>query len=68
MYGDYKLINRSLSQFQDMSSDVYWDVDLAWDVSDTLSVTFGGTMSSTQLPILRQNSLVVVALLHTPAR
>ena len=25
-----------------MSGDVYWDVDLAWDVSDTLSVTFGG--------------------------
>ena len=25
-----------------MGGDVYWDVDLAWDVSDTLSVTFGG--------------------------
>ena len=25
-----------------MSGDVYWDVDLNWDVSDALSVTFGG--------------------------
>ena len=25
-----------------MSGDVYWDVDLNWDVSDALSVTVGG--------------------------
>lgn len=41
-YGDNTLTNRSLSQFQEMSGDVYWDVDLTWDVSDALSVTFGG--------------------------
>ncbi len=41
-YGDYKLISRDLSQVQDMSGDVYWDLDLTWDVNDTLSVTFGG--------------------------
>jgi iron complex outermembrane receptor protein len=41
-YGDYEMTNPSLSQFQDMSGDVYWDVDLNWDVNDALSVTFGG--------------------------
>ena len=41
-YGDYEVVDRSNSQFQDMSGDVYWDVDLTWDVSDALSVTFGG--------------------------
>jgi iron complex outermembrane receptor protein len=41
-YGDYQLISRDLSQVQDMSGDIYWDLDLTWDVNDTLSVTFGG--------------------------
>ncbi len=41
-YGDYQLTNNSLSQFQDMSGDVYWDLDLTCDVSEALSVTFGG--------------------------
>ena len=41
-YGDYTLTDDSLSQFQEMSGDVYWDIDLTWDVSDALSVTFGG--------------------------
>jgi len=41
-YGDYTLTDRSLSQFQEMSGAVYWDLDLTWDVNDTLSVTFGG--------------------------
>jgi iron complex outermembrane receptor protein len=25
-----------------MSGDVYWDIDLTWDVNDVVSVTFGG--------------------------
>lgn len=33
-----------------MSGDVYWDVDLAWDVSDTLSVTFGGNYAIDAAP------------------
>jgi iron complex outermembrane receptor protein len=41
-YGDYTLANDSLDEFQEMSGDVYWDVDFTWDVSDALSVTFGG--------------------------
>jgi len=41
-YGDYEVVDRTNSQFQDMSGDVYWDVDLNWDVSEALSVTFGG--------------------------
>ncbi len=41
-YGDYQLTNNSLSQFQDMHGDVNWDLDLTWDVSEALSVTFGG--------------------------
>ncbi|NOX67613.1 MAG: TonB-dependent receptor [Gammaproteobacteria bacterium] len=40
-YGDYTAY-RSTTLFQDMSGDVYWDVDLTWDASDTLSLTFGG--------------------------
>lgn len=42
-YGDYKFANPSLSQIQDMSGDVYWDLDVTWDASDALSVTLGGT-------------------------
>ena len=41
-YGDYTLTDRSHSEFQEMSGDVYWDLDLTWDVNDALSVTFGG--------------------------
>jgi len=41
-YGDYRFTNDSASQFQDMSGDVYWDLDLTWDASDALSVTLGG--------------------------
>lgn len=41
-YGDYKFANPSLSQVQDMSGDVYWDLDVTWDASDALSVTLGG--------------------------
>jgi hypothetical protein len=25
-----------------MSGDIFWDVDLTWDVNDARSVTFGG--------------------------
>ncbi len=41
-YGDYKFANPSLSQVQDMSGDVYWDLDVTWDASDALNVTLGG--------------------------
>jgi len=41
-YGDYELTDRSHSQFQDMSGDVYWDLGLTWNVSDTVSLSFGG--------------------------
>ena len=41
-YGDYKFTNNTASQFQDMSGDVYWDVDLTWDINDAISVTLGG--------------------------
>ena len=41
-YGDYVVTNNSFSEFQDMSGDVFWDIDLNWDVSDAVSVTFGG--------------------------
>jgi outer membrane receptor protein involved in Fe transport len=41
-YGDHEFTNGSLSQFQDMSGDVYWDLDVTWDVRDALSVTLGG--------------------------
>jgi iron complex outermembrane receptor protein len=41
-YGDYKFTNDFASQFQDMSGDVYWDLDFTWDVSDFVSVTIGG--------------------------
>ncbi len=41
-YGDYKFANPSLSQVQDMSGDVYWDLDLTWKASEALSVTLGG--------------------------
>ncbi len=41
-YGDYKFATPSLSQVQDMSGDVYWDLDVTWDASDAISVTLGG--------------------------
>ncbi|RLA34305.1 MAG: TonB-dependent receptor [Gammaproteobacteria bacterium] len=42
-YGDYTFVSpRNVSQVQDMSGDVYWDLDLTWVVSDALSVTLGG--------------------------
>lgn len=41
-YGDYSFTNDSASQFQDMSGDVYWDLDVTWDVSEALSITLGG--------------------------
>ena len=42
-YADYKFANPSLSQVQDMSGDVYWDLDVTWDASDAISVTLGGS-------------------------
>ena len=41
-YGDYKFADPSLSQVQDMSGDVYWDLDVTWDLRDAFSVTLGG--------------------------
>jgi iron complex outermembrane receptor protein len=42
-YGDNKVADMDdLTNTQDMSGDVYWDIDLTWDVSDTLSLTLGG--------------------------
>jgi len=41
-YGDYKFTNDPATQFQDMSGDVYWDLDVTWAARDTLSITFGG--------------------------
>jgi outer membrane receptor for ferrienterochelin and colicin len=42
-YGDYDVANMDeVTDTQNMSGDVYWDIDLTWDVSDTLSVTLGG--------------------------
>jgi len=60
-YGDYTLTDRSLSEFQEMSGAVYWDLDLTWDVNDALSVTFGGNN-------VFQTSSFVVGVLLTPAR
>ena len=45
-----------------MSGDVYWDVDLTWDVSDTLSVTFGGNNIFDASPDPSRTSLFVVAV------
>ena len=41
-YGDYRFTNNQASRFQDMSGDVYWDLDLTWSISDAISVTLGG--------------------------
>ncbi len=42
-YGDYEVANMDeVTETQTMSGDVYWDIDLTWDVSDTLSLTLGG--------------------------
>jgi len=41
-YGDYKFTNSNFSQVQDMSGDVYWDLDLTWDANDIFSITLGG--------------------------
>ena len=41
-YDDYRFTNNSLSQIQDMSGDVYWDLDLTWDANDAISITLGG--------------------------
>jgi iron complex outermembrane receptor protein len=41
-YGDYRFTNDSFSRVQDMSGDVYWDLDVTWDASESISVTLGG--------------------------
>lgn len=41
-YGDYRFTNGNFSQVQDMSGDVYWDLDVTWDANDAFSITLGG--------------------------
>ncbi len=41
-YDDYRFTNNSLSQIQDMSGDIYWDLDVTWQARDSLSLTLGG--------------------------
>ena len=41
-FGDYQVSNRSLTEFETMEGDVFWDFDVTWDINDTLGVTFGG--------------------------
>jgi iron complex outermembrane receptor protein len=41
-FGDYQVSNRSLTQFETMEGEVFWDFDVTWDINDTLSVTIGG--------------------------
>ena len=49
-YGDYKLTDRSLSQVQELSGKVFWDADITWDVSEALSLTFGGDNIFNEFP------------------
>jgi iron complex outermembrane receptor protein len=41
-YGDYQFATPSLSQVEDMSGAVYWDIDFTWNASDAISITLGG--------------------------
>ncbi len=41
-FGDYRVSNNSLTQFETMKGETFWDIELAWDISETISVTFGG--------------------------
>jgi iron complex outermembrane receptor protein len=42
-YGDHKFVNPGdPGEVQGMNGDIYWDLDVTWDVRDTLSVTLGG--------------------------
>jgi iron complex outermembrane receptor protein len=41
-FGDYKVSNNSLTQFETMKGETFWDFDVTWDINDRLRVTFGG--------------------------
>lgn len=41
-YGNYMVSSVPFDEFQDMSGDIYSDLDLTWDVNDSLSVSSGG--------------------------
>ncbi len=41
-FGDYQVSNGSLTQFETMEGEAFWDLDVTWDINDTLTVTFGG--------------------------
>lgn len=41
-FGDYQVSNNSLTQFETMKGETFWDFDVTWDINDMLSVTFGG--------------------------
>ena len=49
-YGDYKVTDIFFSQIQDMDGNVFWDVDVTWDVNETLSVTLGGNNIFDEFP------------------
>jgi iron complex outermembrane receptor protein len=40
-FGDYQVSNGSVTQIETMEGEAFWDLDVAWDINDTLSVTFG---------------------------
>ena len=41
-FGDYKVSDPSLTQFETMEGKNFWDLEVTWDISDALSVTVGG--------------------------
>ncbi len=53
-YGDYQVVEElrdgSVGQVQDMSGKVFWDAEITWDVSDQLSLTFGGNNIFNEFP------------------
>jgi len=51
-YGDYQLSNNGLTEFQNMSGKVFWDAELTWEASESLSVTFGGNNIFNEFPDL----------------
>ena len=54
-YGDYQLIDFFTNQTAKMRGKVFWDADITWDVSDALSVTFGGNNIFNEFPDLVPN-------------
>jgi iron complex outermembrane receptor protein len=50
MYGDYEVTSDDLSQTAKMRGKTFWDADITWDVSETLSVTFGANNIFNEFP------------------